>query len=155
LKFLAVIFPNCMICLHGPEYGRSHGGRLLRGSGWFHLLRQFERQTGLRFCVFGDTAFPTTTWSHNMLKGMLTRAKRTFNSIMSRIRVAVENGFAGQHNAFYFLSFKSGLKLDARNVARMYMCATFFMNVRSTYYGNQFSVATGCPTMTIDEFLAL
>ena len=53
------------------------------------------------------------------------------------------------------IRFRSGLKLGARNVARMYMCATFFMNVRSTYYGNQFSEATGCPTMTIDEFLAL
>ena len=47
------------------------------------------------------------------------------------------------------------LPSGARNVARMYMCDTFFMNVRSTFYGNQFSEATACPTMTIDEFLAL
>ncbi len=102
LKFLAVIFPNGMVCLHSPDYGSSHDGRLLRESGCLHLLRRFERETGLRFCVFGDAAFPTTTWSHNMLKGMLTRAKRTFNSVMSRIRNAVKNGFAGQHNTFNF-----------------------------------------------------
>ncbi len=90
-----------------------------------------------------------------MLKGLLTRAKHTFNSIMSHIRIAVENGFAGQHNTFNFLSFKSGLKLGAQNGVHMYMCATFFMNVLSTYYGNQFLEATGCLTMTIDEFFAL
>lgn len=153
LKFLAVIFPNGMICLY--DFGSSHDGRLLRESGWIQFLVLFERRTGLRMSFFGDAAFRTTRWCMNMLKGNLTRQKRTFNSIMSCIRIAAENGFAGQHNCFNFLSFKSGHKLGARNVARMYMCATFFMNVRSTYYGSQFSEATGCPTMTVDEFLAL
>jgi hypothetical protein len=37
--------------------------------------------------------------------------------------------------------------------ARLSMCATFLMNARSTYYGNQFSDATGCPTMTIEEIV--
>ncbi len=60
-----------------------------------------------------------------MLKGNFSRKKRTFNSIMSCIRIAAENGFAGQHNCFNFLSFKSGHKLGARKLARMYMCATF------------------------------
>jgi hypothetical protein len=100
-----------------------------------------------------------TLWIHSRnlfgFKGMLTRPKRTFNSIMTCIQIAVENGLAGQHNCFNFLSFKSGLKLGTRNVAPMYMCATFLMNARSTYSGNQLSDATGCPTITIDEFLAL
>ena len=78
-----------------------------------------------------------------LLKGLLIRQKSTFKSIVSRIRIAFENGFAGQHNYFNFLRFESALKLGAQNVAHMYMCATFFMNVRSTYYGNQFSEATG------------
>jgi hypothetical protein len=63
------------------------------------------------------------------------QAEAHVTSIMSRIRIAVENGVAGEHNCFNFLSFKSGLKLGARNVARMYMCATFyvrdFLNTRS------------------------
>ncbi len=50
---------------------------------------------------------------------------------------------------------RMALPSGARNVARMYMCATFFINVRSACYGNQFSDATAFPTMTIDEFLAL
>ena len=57
------------------------------------------------------------------------QAEAHVTSIMSRIRIAVENGFAGQHNCFNFSSFKSGLKLGARNVAHiyMYMCATFYV----------------------------
>ncbi len=37
-------------------------------------------------------------WSQNMLKERLTTPEHTFNSIMARIRIAVENDFAWQHN---------------------------------------------------------
>eukprot|EP00291_Cryptomonas_curvata_P008281 CAMPEP_0172194870 /NCGR_PEP_ID=MMETSP1050-20130122/25856_1 /TAXON_ID=233186 /ORGANISM="Cryptomonas curvata, Strain CCAP979/52" /LENGTH=97 /DNA_ID=CAMNT_0012870797 /DNA_START=265 /DNA_END=554 /DNA_ORIENTATION=+ len=78
-----------------------------------------------------------------MMKGLLSRAGRAFNSIMSRIRIHVENCFAGQHNTFNFLSFAPALKLGGRSTARKYVVANFLMNVLTTFNGNQFSTATG------------
>jgi hypothetical protein len=50
LKFLAVIFPNGMICLYCPDYGSTHDGSLWSESGWIQFLARFERrETGLRF----------------------------------------------------------------------------------------------------------
>jgi hypothetical protein len=71
---------------------------------------------------------------------------------MSRlpVRIHIENAFAGQHNIFNFLSFKKSLKLGARPVDRMYVVANFLMNVITSFYGNQFTSATGMSPPTLE-----
>ncbi len=80
-----------------------------------------------------------------------------FNSIMSRIRNCSGNGFTWQHNCVWSRDWNWFL----RNVAPIYVCKTFLINLRSTNYGNQFSDATGCWTpgslrfvMTQNEILS-
>ena len=67
----------------------------------------------------------------------------------------VENSFAGQHNNLIFLSHSYTEIGRAESRAYVYVCATFFMDAQSKHYGNQLSNDTGCPTMSIDEFLEL
>jgi hypothetical protein len=62
---------------------------------------------------------------------------------MSRIRIYVENMFAGQSTIFNFLSFGNKLRLGGRNIDRLYVTANFPMNVRTCFYGNQMTAASG------------
>ena len=76
-----------------------------------------------------------------MIKGYVTLAGRTFNALMARIRILIENAFAGQHQIFNFFSCKHKLVPGGRNIDRMYIVASFMMNVYTTYYGSQFTAA--------------
>jgi hypothetical protein len=42
---------------------------------------------------------------------------------------------------FNYLSFKHKLYPGGRNIDRLYIVASFMMNVYTTYYGNQFTAA--------------
>ena len=52
-----------------------------------------------------------------------------------------------------FVSDVSTLKLGARPVDRMYVVANFLMNVITSFYGNQFTSATGMSPPTLEEIL--
>jgi hypothetical protein len=60
---------------------------------------------------------------------------------------------------FNFLSFGMGLQIGGRTAAEKlsaYMVATFLMNCRTMFYGNQFTHELGNPLqMTIEELLSL
>ncbi len=86
--------------------------------------------------MFGDAGFALSRYLQTIEKGSLTRRGRTFNSVMSRIRIYVENMFAGQSTIFNFLSFGTKLRLGGRNIDRLYVTANFLMNVRACFYGN-------------------
>jgi hypothetical protein len=103
--------------------------------------------------LFGDSAFGLSRYLQVMRKGFLTAAGRTFNAIMSRVRILVENLFAGTSNIFNFLSFHSQFKLGGRDIHKAYVVATFVMNVRCCYYGNQMTSASGLRPPTVEELL--
>ena len=93
-----------------------------------------------------------------MLKGeaAIRPSGRAFNALMSRIRVNIEQAFGNQSNLFTFLAFHRSVKLGGRNVLKMYKVACMFMNMRCTFYGNQFTNQLGhALPMTIEELLTL
>ena len=75
---------------------------------------------------------------------------------MSRIKIYIENFFAGASNIFSYLNFKQTLRLGGRNLGRQYEVANFLMNVRTTVYGNQFTEALGhpCP-ISLEDFIKM
>ena len=75
---------------------------------------------------------------------------------MSSIRRITENHFAGVSNIFWFLSFKSGVKLGGSNVARQEEVSSFLMNVRNVFRCKQCTAALGhlCP-ISLKEFLGI
>ena len=146
-----------MMALAGPFLGSVHDGRMLRDSGWIDMLRLAYIQDGRRrFKLFGDSAFPVSNFIQAMVKGNLNQDARRFNALMSRIRIHIENAFAGLSNTFTFLSFHRGVKIGGRNVHKVYKVATILMNMRCTFYGNQFTHALGHPMpITITELIHL
>jgi hypothetical protein len=88
-----------------------------------------------------------------MLKNNYLQESSLFNALMSRIRIHIDqNVFGNTENLFVFLSYHKGLKLGSRNLEKIYSVTTTFMNIHSTFYGNQFTHALG---MSVEELLKL
>ena len=91
--------------------------------------------------------------------GYMLNEARDFNNLMSRIRIYIENSFAGMANEFSYFSYSNGLRLGGRRFHRGYEVANFLMNVRSTFYGiygNQFTAALRFRVLTsLEEFLRM
>ena len=157
IKHLGAFFPNGMIALAGPFFGNVHDSRMMRESGWMALLRSIAEQNRRRYKLFRDAAFGFSNFVQAMLKdaAAATPIGRAFNA-MSRIRIHIENAFGYTSNLFTFLAFHRSVKVGGRNTEKMYKVATILMNMRTTFYGNQFTDALGHPLhMTIEELIAL
>jgi len=86
----------------------------------------------------------------------MLNSARDFNNLMSRIRIYIENSFAGMANEFSYFSYSNGLRLGGRRFHRGYEVANFLMNVRSTFYGNQFTAALRFRVLTtLEDFLRM
>ncbi len=96
---------------------------------------------------------------HNRSSGC--EEARDYNNLMSRIRIYIENSFAGIANEFWFamvseFSYSNGLRLGGRRFHRGYEVANFLMNVCSTFYGNQFTEALRFRVLiSLEEFLRM
>ena len=154
IKFLAAVLANGIVCIFGPSFGRRHDSFLMQSSGWLRDLHQLETRTGPWYHLFGDSAFGLSRYLQVMRKGFLSSRSRTFNAVMSRVRILVENMFAGTSNIFNFLSYHGGLTIGGRDIHKIYMVANFLMNVRTCYFGNQMTAATGIFPPTVDDLLA-
>ena len=145
IKHLAAFFPNGMVALAGPFLGTVGDGRMTGESDWINMLRRISLRDGRIYKLFGDAAFGLCNYIQSMLKGeaAIRPEGQAFNALMSRIRVNIENDFGFQSNLFAFLAFHCSVKLGGRNVIKMYKVAFIMMNMRCTFYGNQFTHQLG------------
>ena len=140
-KWLAVVLGNGMLGIKGPYPGSTHDATMFDLSGWRDKLRAYYQRYGIQLQFFADAGFANEDHIITMLKGYVTLAGLTFNALMARIRILIENAFAGQHQIFNLLSFKHKLYPGGRNINRLYIVASFMMNVYTSYYGSQFTAA--------------
>ncbi len=108
-------------------------------AGWLRILRDAARDAGIPYSAFRDAAFGSSDVVQCMVKGGYHPGDRSFNALMSRIRIHIENGLGGQSNQFVFLSFFRKNVMGGRNAPRQFIVAAIFMNIRATFYGNQFT----------------
>ena len=158
IKHLGCFFANGMMALAGPFLGNVGDGRMTGESGWLNILRRASLRDGIRYKLFGDAAFGISNYIQSMLKGeaAIRPEGRAFNALMSRIRVNIEQAFGNQSNLFAFLAFHRSVKLGGRNVLKMYKVACILMNMRCTFYGNQFTHQLGHALhMEIEDLLEL
>jgi hypothetical protein len=95
-----------------------------------------SRADGRLYSVFSDAAFGSTDVIQCMVKSVYHPDDRSFNAIMSRIRVHIENVFTSQSKQFTFLSFTRSNKMGGLNWARQFIVVAIFMNIHTTFYGN-------------------
>ena len=98
---MAAFSPNGMIAMSDTFYGRSHDSTLMHE----RILRVAAVFFRLRLTVFGDAAFGSPEVVQCMVKNVNLADDRSFNTLMSRIRIHIENAFAGQSNQFRFSAF--------------------------------------------------
>ena len=91
------LFFNGMVAMSDPFYGRSDDSTLMHDSGWIRVLRAAAFRFGGRLTIFGDTAFGSSDVVHLecMVKNVYLADDRSFNALMSRIHIHIENAFAG------------------------------------------------------------
>ncbi len=113
--------------------------RLIYESGWLDWLVAVEARGDGYYCRFGDAGFANDKYLQVMTRtygGYIAEDAKSFNALMSRIHIHIENAFACKSKVFNFLSFGMGLQILGRRVEHGYMVATFLMNRRTTFYGN-------------------
>ena len=160
IKYLVAQFPNGMSALSGPCKGKVHDGRMLAESKWTDLLSSIATMPGgMKYIMFEDAGFAVSEHIHAMIKeygGFIPDDARHYNNLMSRIRIYIENSFAEKANIFSFHRFKNGLRLGGRRVGRTYEVANFLQNIRTTFYGNQFTHALRYPLrISVEQFLSM
>jgi hypothetical protein len=118
--------------------------KCLLESLWLEFLHETYLSTALQILIFGDAGFVVSDYVQAMMKGYggyMFNEARDYNNLMLRIRIYVENSFAGVAIEFSYFSYSNCLRLGGRRFHRGYEVANFLMNVRSTFYGNQFNSA--------------
>ncbi len=98
----------------------------MRTTGWVPVLRAAAAANGIPYSVFGDEALGLTDVVQCMLRWVYHPDDHSFNAIVSRIRVTIENAFAGQGNQFVFLSFFKSNKMGSKNPPRQFIVAAIF-----------------------------
>jgi hypothetical protein len=106
MKYLVAQFPNGLTSISGPYKGKTHDGRMLRESGWTEILARIAAQPGGQHLVmFGDAGFCISDHVQAMIKtyaGYIQEDAQSLNSLMSRIRIYIENSFAESANTFAY-----------------------------------------------------
>ncbi len=64
---------------------------------------------------FADSGFANEAYIITMIKGYVTLAGLTFNALMARIRILIENAFAGQHQMFVTAKRALPLRVEVRS----------------------------------------
>ena len=117
VKYMVAQFPNGLTALSGPYKGSAHDSKCLRESLWTEILHEIFLSTGRRFQSFGDAGFVVSEYIQAMVKGYggyMFNEARDYNNLMSRIRIYIENSFAGKANEFSYFSYSNGLRFGGR-----------------------------------------
>ena len=77
---MAAFFPNSMIAMSDPFYGRTHDSTLMHECGWIRVLRDAAAHFGIPFTVFGDAAFGSSDVVQCMVKNVYHPDDSSFNA---------------------------------------------------------------------------
>ena len=84
-----------IIHLSKPCIGCQHDAFVLQESGLLEVLRQHCRVGDIHYCLYDDPAYPMSSHLYRPYLGNnLQPEQRRFNEQMSRMREAVEWGYA-------------------------------------------------------------
>ncbi len=121
----------------------THDSRLMNETGRIRIIREAARADGRAYTVFGDAAFGSTNVVQCMVKSVYHPDDSSFNAIMSRFRVHLENAFAGQRYSVHVSQFLQEQQNGLTQRPSQFIVAAIFMSILTTLYGNQFTHELG------------
>jgi hypothetical protein len=109
-----------------------------------------ERQ----YYLYGDPAYTLRPYLQVGYKGSSLSAEETsFNTAMSKVRVAVEWAFKDIKQYFTHLDVPRKLRLRVTPAGLWYLCAAMLWNFRVCLYGCQAAKYFHCTPLDISEYL--
>ena len=109
-----MLCPDGIIALlHGPVPGSRHDSFMLNDSGILPKLREIMPEaSGAIYGIYGDPAYPNSAY---ILGGLRNVNQGTiegeWNTVLRKVRQAVEWGFGEIIATFSFLDFKKSMKI--------------------------------------------
>eukprot|EP00961_Rhodomonas_salina_P001849 25496-Rhodomonas_salina.1 len=100
-------------------------------------MEEVQRLTGIAYIIFSNSAFPLTSWTQRMLKGVLDQVGHCFNALMAQLRICIKNVFREIHRDWGYTSFHLQLKLGSQPVGAVYHVANHLHNCAACLHGNQ------------------
>ncbi|EJD36683.1 hypothetical protein AURDEDRAFT_73974 [Auricularia subglabra TFB-10046 SS5] len=156
LAWLALITPDGIIVfLFGPVEGRRHDQTVLNESGLLAWLDQHSHgPNGEHLVIYCDAGYAMTNRLIVPYTGaQLTADQRRFNYEMSRVREAVEWGFAGVTRSWAFLQ-QHRQRLLLEPLGLWYIVATLLTNAVNILRPNQISQYFSCPPPSLEEYFS-
>ena len=126
--------------------GSRHDSTVLRRSQVIQILHDIcrggpqawggaQNGLGVDYRLFGDSAYPLSTWLWRMYKGVMHARQRAFNRDMSGERIAVEWGFALIVQLWPFLDYRKKHKVLHAPVGRHFAVANLLTNMHTILSG--------------------
>ncbi|KZV95583.1 hypothetical protein EXIGLDRAFT_610471, partial [Exidia glandulosa HHB12029] len=139
--------------IYGPVEGRRHDQTVFRESGLPEWLDEHSvAPNGDRLVIYGDTGYALTGNVIVPYKGAhLSREQDLFNLEMSRVREAVEWGFASVSRQWAYLNHHRQ-RLLLEPIGLWYLVGTLLANARNCLHPNQTSQYFDCPPPALEEY---
>lgn len=155
LKYQGVVSPDGIIIhLCGPFEGSKHDSSVLSVSGLYDILEEQLQSESGSFWVYGDAGYPITNFIQCPYKGNnLSESQKTYNTIMSKVRISIEIAFGEIVRQFAFIDFKKNLKVYLQQIGIYYHVATILTNCRTCLYKSQINYIFNSEPPTLDEYL--
>jgi hypothetical protein len=160
LKFELVVLPNGLTSwLFGPVEGRRHDCFVLNMGGLKNNLDGLNETCvmtyGSEICVIADKGYAIHKFIQTPYKGSnLDEQQLAFNDLVNSVRMCVEWNFSKITTYFAQLDFFRNQKILLSSIGTMYICAAFFSNCHTCFYGSETSAFFDCMPPTIEEYLS-
>lgn len=139
--------------MYGAVVGRRHDSHLLAKSKLVQKLEQKFNGWQNQPYLYGDSGYPLSKYLIVPFKGNMTRREKRANKKISKVRVAVEWGFAKILQLFPFVDLKKNLKMKKQNVSKFYKVATLLTNCHTCLYGGQVNSYFEIDPPELEEYL--
>jgi nuclease HARBI1 len=132
--------------MFGPVNGHRHDATVLRRSRILAILRDVCRGgplawhgapngLGADYCIFGDSAYPLSTFLYRMYKGVMAPWQQAFNRDMSAERIGAEWSFGKMVNLWPFLDYRKKHKVLLSPVGRLFAVGNVLTNMHTILSG--------------------
>lgn len=114
------------------------------------FLNQGDPLNGIKYQIYGDSAYPWGDYTKRSYKGRMTQAQYRFCCQMNPTRQAVENGFGHLLSLWSFLNFHPRIKLQKTPVGRLFWVAAILSNLHVIPYGDAITARYGTTSFGLD-----
>lgn len=119
------------------------------------LLEKLENHVGAQnYYLYGDCGYPMRRLIITPYQGInLNEEQKSFNYVMSQMRICVEWEFGELFEQFAYLDYKKNQKIYLQPLAKYMYVAALLKNCQTCLYGSQTSMYFNVAPPTLEMYL--